>query len=184
MSTVDLSRRQALALAAIGLAVPGEAWAEDAPLPDGARDFDFLFGTWRVAHRSLRAAGGWQESSGTCTTRPAMGGLGNVEEHLIAPAGGPYRAAAVRHFDPARRLWSIWWIDARAPERIEPPMTGRFEEGVGRFFGETELNGQATPMRFLWTGTASGRPRWEQAISRDRGRSWEPVWTMAFERIG
>jgi len=185
LSALEFSRRQALALAAIGLVGPVDAWAgERLPLPQGARGFDFLFGRWRVAHRSLTGTGSWQESRGTCTNRPVMGGLGNIEEHLIEPASGPFRAGAIRCFDPGQRRWLIWWLDARAPDRIEAPMTGGFDGGVGRFTGETDLNGRATPMRFLWTGTETGRPHWEQAISNDGGRSWQPVWSMDFERIG
>jgi len=189
MNELGFSRRQALAmaaqLAAIGLVGPGDAWAGDSQaLPEGAHGFDFLFGQWRVAHRSLRGSGDWQESRGTCTNWPVMGGLGNVEEHLIEPASGPFRAGAVRYFDPPQARWSIWWLDARSPERIDSPMTGRFEGDVGRFFGELDVNGRATPMQFVWDGTGSGRPRWEQSISNDGGRSWQPVWSMDVERIG
>ena len=62
------------------------------------------------------------------------------------------------------------------------PVIGRFTGGIGSFFAEDMLEGRPVKLRFLWLGTDSQTPRWEQALSEDDGASWETNWTMDFER--
>lgn len=152
---------------------------------DGRGDFDFLVGRWRVAHRRLseRLAGSdrWESFAGLCETRPIIGGLGNVDDNLLELPAGPYRAATLRAFDPVTRRWSIWWIDGRSM-RLEPPVHGRFENGIGTFLGDDSWNGRAITMRFIWSGITAGAARWEQAFSTDGGVTWETNWIMDFRR--
>jgi hypothetical protein len=166
-------------------APPSGAGVPDAVPADGRADFDFLIGQWRVRHRRLmtRLAGDtrWEEFDGTTTLWPIMGGLGNVDDNLIALPAGPYRAATVRQFDPVARRWSIWWIDARRPG-IEPPVHGRFVDGVGTFFGDDVLDGRPITVRFLWSAITATGARWEQAFSADGGATWETNWVMEFAR--
>jgi hypothetical protein len=158
-----------------------------------ANDFDFLIGNWRVAHCRLkdRLAGSatWEEFGGTCSAHRILGGFGNVDDNLIELPAGAYRAATLRAFDPATRRWTIWWLDARKPRELDPPMIGGFANGVGTFYGDDAWQGRPLRVRFLWTRLDSGAPRWEQAFSLDAGASWETNWVMDFspeaaKRIG
>src|SRR5262249_6194428 len=101
---------------------------------------------------------------------------------LELPAG-TYRAATVRVFDPATRLWSIWWIDGRNPH-LEPPVHGRFENGVGTFLGDDVFDGRPIRVRFIWSTIDDRTLRWEHAFARDGERTWEVNWVMRFTRIG
>ena len=152
----------------------------------GWRGFDFLHGRCRVAHRKLPArlvgSTDWQIFGGTLDCRPMLGGQANVEEHLIEQPSGAYRAMGLRAYDPARRSWSIWWLDARAPTTLGTPVTGGFADGVGSFFSDDEHEGRPVRTRFLWTRLDTLSPRWEQALSADGGATWETNWTMDFER--
>lgn len=154
--------------------------------PAGANDFDFVIGDWRVSHRRLkrRLAGDqdWEEFGGASSTRKILGGLGNIEDNWINLPGGAYRAVAVRSFDPEAGTWAIWWLDARAPHRLDVPVIGGFKDGVGAFFAEDVLDGRAIKVRFLWTRTDTASPQWEQAFSPDGGASWETNWMMRFDR--
>ena len=85
-------------------------------------------------------------------------------------------------FEPDARLWSIWWVDGRAP-CLEPPVRGRFEDGVGRFFGDDELAGRSIRVRFVWSEITPRSARWDQAFSVDGGASWQANWTMLFTRL-
>ena len=149
-------------------------------------DFDFMIGDWRVLHRRLnsRLAGcnEWTEFSGTSSTCKILEGFGNVEDNVLHFPDGPVRAAAFRSFDPASRAWSIWWLDGRSPHRLDVPVVGDFNEGVGRFLADDVLDGRAIKVRFTWYPDKAGHPRWEQAFSGDGGRTWETNWTMEFRR--
>lgn len=151
-------------------------------------DFDFIIGDWEVRHRRLdeRLSGctAWTEFRGTSSTRKILGGFGNVEDNLLCFPQGEVRAAAFRSFDPTSRSWSIWWLDGRAPHRLDTPVVGTFTHGIGTFYANDILNGRPIKVRFIWQADPAACPRWEQAFSADDGRTWETNWTMAFKRSG
>ncbi len=148
-------------------------------------DFNFMFGKWRVTHRRLRerlsGCSDWDTFEGTSETFPVLGGTGNLEDNLLHLPGGAYRAVALRSFDPATKLWSIWWLDGRAPHRLDTPVTGRFEDDTGEFYVDDTSDDRPIRVRFRWI--RGDRPRWEQAFSTDNGESWETNWTMTFTRL-
>lgn len=152
-----------------------------------AQDFDFLIGHWRVSHRRLRerllGCEDWETFEGRCHMWPLLGGLGNIDDNVLALPTGPYRALSMRTFDAQTRQWAIWWVDGRHPHRLDPPVVGGFADGVGEFQCDDELRGQPIRVRYRWTDTGTGRPRWQQAFSADGGRRWETNWVMDFERI-
>ncbi len=153
---------------------------------DISRDFDFEFGDWTVSHRRLRTrlAGSddWQTFGGTSSTRPILGGNGNIEDNIVDFPGDPYRAVALRSFDVSKRTWAIWWLDGRAAHRLDVPVIGGFTDGDGAFLADDTHEGRAVRLRFLWLRTGSDTPRWEQALSADDGLTWETNWTMDFTR--
>lgn len=75
-------------------------------------DFEFIIGMWRVRHRCLssRLTGctDWAEFDGTSSTRKILGGLGNVENHVLKFPDGEIKAAAFRSFDETSKKWAIW----------------------------------------------------------------------------
>jgi hypothetical protein len=151
---------------------------------DGRRDFDFLFGRWRVEHKRLRSRlkGDtlWDEFGGTSETWPLLGGLGNADDDFFDAPAGAYRGAAFRSFDPAEQVWLVWWLDGRFPQAVDAPMRGRFDGAIGTFLSDEMFEGRPVKVRFLWT--AGVTPRWEQAFSDDGGKSWETNWIMDFHR--
>ncbi len=150
-------------------------------------DFDFMIGSWAVAHRRLnsRLTGctEWTEFTGTSTTRKILRGFGNVEDNLLNLPGGSIQAAAFRSFDPKTKTWAIWWLDGRSPHHLDVPVVGQFSEGIGSFYADDVLDGRPIRVRFLWHPNRGSRPRWEQAFSVDGGATWEVNWVMDFERI-
>lgn len=149
-------------------------------------DFAFAVGAWRVSHRRLRdrlvGCREWLAFRGEMFTRPVLGGFGNVEDNLLHHPDGTYRAIAVRSFDAKSGLWSIWWLDGRAPHQLDVPVIGRFDGVVGTFYADDFLEGVPIKIRFLWLVSNPDKPRWEQAFSTDSGVTWETNWTMDFHR--
>jgi hypothetical protein len=144
-----------------------------------ARDFDFLHGRWDVAHRKLRErlAGStdWAAFGGVAEVHPVLQGLGNVDRCTFEGHEG----VTLRLFDVEKQVWTIHWADSRRG-RLDPPLAGRFENGVGLFYGDDSHEGRAVRVRFLWS--SEPRPRWEQAFSVDGGETWETNWVMEFTR--
>ena len=186
--TAPLNRRQLTAgLATVSMlaaSAPGVARARPSSVT-GAHDFAFQSGLWRVRHRKLRqrlvGSTDWYTFAGTCHAAELMDGHGNFDEHRLDDPAGAYQAATVRMLQP-NGSWMIWWFDARFAG-TGPAVSGRFAGNVGRFEGRDVLAGRAIGVRFVWTIEQADRLRWEQSFSADDGATWEPNWTMAFDRI-
>jgi hypothetical protein len=152
----------------------------------GINDFDFLIGSWRVHHKRLkeRLAGNndWEEFEGTGRAQKILGGQGNMDDNLIELPAGAYRAVSIRTYDPATKLWSIWWIDSRTPANLDPPVVGGFKDGVGTFYADQTFKGKQIRVRYLWTNPGTA-PHWEQAFSDDGGKTWETNWIMDFSKV-
>ena len=150
-------------------------------------DFDFFVGDWTCRHRYLtkRLAGAtdWIEFPGTCTTQKILGGWGNFDQNEIELPGDRYAGASLRLYDPAADRWSIRWLDSRRPGQITPPVVGRFDNGIGIFYGDDRFGEKPIRVRFIWSRITRGAARWEQAFSADEGNSWETNWTMDFTRL-
>jgi hypothetical protein len=172
----------AVAAASLRAASPAPAHATT-PRTDGFHGFDFEVGSWTVHHRIKRPTGEVVEFDGTCVNRPLMGGQANVEEHTFhRPAGVSY-GVAMRAYDAKTGLWAIWWVDSRDPHLpLDPPVKGRFEDGVGTFYADSLMDGKMTRTRFIWSRITASSAQWEQAFSTDSGASWDTNWVMAFSR--
>jgi hypothetical protein len=154
---------------------------------DGAHDFDFYFGRWRVHNERLkeRLAGStdWQHFDAIQECRPILGGLGNLDE-FVTDEFGPslFTGMTLRLYDRATRQWSIWWASNRKGG-LEPPVSGTFVDGVGRFEGDDTHDGIPVRVRFIWSDIETNSARWEQAFSADGGRTWETNWRMHMTRL-
>jgi hypothetical protein len=166
--------------------IMGSATATTDPA-SAVHDFDFYMGSWRVHHRRLkeRLAGSdeWQEFEGTSTAWPILDGAGNIDDNVLELPAGTYRAISLRTFDPESGRWSIWWLDGRYPSRLDPPVVGGFENGVGTFIADDTFKGRPILVRFIWSNLTSTSTRWEQAFSPDGGATWEVTWIMESTRI-
>jgi len=167
------------------LATPQAAPSAASAASQGIHGFDFEYGNWRVHHRVKSAGDGtWKEFDGTCTTRPFMAGQGDIEEHIFSRPTGVSYGTAMRAFDLKSEEWAIWWIDSRFPHlALDPPVKGRFENGVGTFYSDSAVNGKTVRTRFIWSQITPISAHWEQASSEDAGKTWDTNWIMEFRRI-
>lgn len=146
-------------------------------------DFDYFVGGWTTRQRKLKARGvgsaDWDEFSGPLCMQLYLGGIATVDE-IYFPTQG--RAGlTLRTFDPAKRQWSIYWVNS-ATGRLDPiPVVGGFSGDRGEFYAEDQDNGRPVKVRYLWTKIDHEHARWEQAFSYDN-RSWETNWTADFTR--
>ena len=179
-----------LLAAAVGIAAVHSPRADSTPAQPpahltGRHDFDFLVGQWKVHHRRLKpGTDEWVEFDGTCGNRALLDGSANVEEHALDAPGGSYRAVGLRAYDPGTGLWAIWWLDGRYPHgTFDPPVKGRFANGVGTFHSDYVQDGRPMRVRFVWSRITPTSARWEQASSSDAGKTWDTNWIMEFQRV-
>jgi thiol-disulfide isomerase/thioredoxin len=151
----------------------------------GARDFDFLHGSWKVQNRMLkerlRGSNEWREFEATLTVRPILNGLGNVDEFKTNIGGTYLEGVTMRIFNAKTKLWSLYWVDNLTME-LQVPLVGSFKHGRGEFFADDTHQGTKVKVRFLWSDITKDSARWEQAYSTDGGKTWEVNWVMTFTR--
>jgi hypothetical protein len=86
-------------------------------------------------------------------------------------------------YDPKTGEWSIWWFDGRNPSgKLDPPVRGRFVNGVGTFLADDTLRGKPIRVRFIWSDITPTSAHWEQAFSPDAGKTWETNWITDFRK--
>jgi hypothetical protein len=193
MKAHDLALDTAILALVIG-ATDSAYPSQDNPQPQraanlsGLHDFDLRVGRWRAHHRRLkeRLAGSheWMEFVGTCVFQQLMGGWANMDDNVFDIPDGAYRGVTLRAYDPKTGEWAIWWLDGRNPfGDLDPPLKGRFENGVGTFYADDTLRGRPIRVRFLWSHISAASAHWEQAFSADGGKSWETNWITDFKRM-
>ncbi|MGB4769846.1 MAG: hypothetical protein WBP58_00195 [Chitinophagaceae bacterium] len=152
-----------------------------------AGDFDFLVGKWRVENRKLRERlnnnNTWDSFPSEIHLEKALGGFANVERYLMPSAEKMFEGLALRLFNPETRLWTIYWMDTSNPVMDTHPVTGSFEDGVGKFYAMMEYGGLPCLVIYQWDARDPKKPIWSQAFSVDHGETWEWNWYMHLERI-
>ena len=146
-------------------------------------DFDFLAGTWDVANRwrtgFLDQTSAWEEFPALSRATRHFDGAASFDE-ITFPTKG-FAGLTLRLYDPAAGQWSLYWASKRTGT-LFPPVTGRFTDGVGEFYGEDTYQGTPVRVRFLWSGITGEAAHWEQAFSADDGRTWLTNWHMHLTR--
>ena len=99
---------------------------------------------------------------------PLLGGAGNVDDNVLELPAGTYRAISLRSFDPVTNQWSIWWLDGRTPGRLDPPVVGGFEDGVGTFIAGDTFDGRPILVRFIWSDITDDLPLGAGLLARRR----------------
>ncbi len=152
-------------------------------LPKVAGDFDFMNGTIKVRNERLkeRLAGctEWTRFEHTQHGRPHLNGGVSVDQNVMP---GLYTGLTFRAYDIAADEWAIHWIDHRNPELGES-VRGRFENGVGEFYGDDQHQGTPVRVRFRWDVRDPAAPTWEQAFSTDDGETWETNWRSFHTKV-
>ena len=111
---------------------------QDAGAEDGRHDFDFFFGSWQLQNRKrvkplVRGDDEWIEFESRAEAWPILGGLGNVDT-FSAPSfpGRPgFEGLSLRLVEPGTGIWRIWWASTVGNGLLDPPVVGRFDDGVG-----------------------------------------------------
>jgi hypothetical protein len=158
---------------------------------DGRHDFDFFFGTWQQANRKrvrplVKGDGEWIEFDSETEARPILGGVGNIDTFKAPqfPGRPGFEGFSLRLFEPQTGLWRIWWASTVGNGQLDPPVVGRFQDGVGLFECDDVIEGVPLRVRFTWKDITVTSATWQQAFSFDSGAIWDTNWVTQATRIG
>ena len=153
-------------------------------------DFDFLVGKWKMYHRRLNKrfenCKEWTEFTSVDENSKMLNGIGDVDTYYTTEMPGmegkPFEGFTLRLFNPATRLWSLYWVAANVGV-LDPPVVGSFENNIGHFFTKDTFKGKNIIVMFRWDARDKEHPIWSQAFSADKGKTWEWNWYNVSERV-
>lgn len=157
----------------------------------GIDDFNFLLGHWHVENKRLvkrlQGCDEWEHFPATQHNQALPGRIGNIDDFVAESWRPGFVGVSLRLFNPVTQLWSIYWLDnqtggLKLDGILLPPVVGKFDNGVGVFEGDDELDGKAIRVRYKWSSITPFSAQWEQFMSDDGGASWEMNWQMTFRR--
>jgi hypothetical protein len=168
---------------------PGRATADvdpqASPERDGQHDFDFEFGSWKARlsrlQHPLTGSTTWLDYEGTSVVRKVWDGRANLGELDVDGPSGHIQGLTLRLYNPQSRQWNISWANAADPT-LGQPMTGEFKDGRGEFYGQEPFNGRIVTVRFVFSDITPTSFKFEQAFSKDWGKTWEVNWKAVFTR--
>jgi hypothetical protein len=147
-------------------------------------DFDFLAGGWKSRQRRLvevlADCEEWYEFDATLDCQVFLDGAGNFD--VLRSPERDLEGMTVRLYSPSERVWRIWWAAKTSDGRLDEPVVGRFEGGVGTFECADTWHGTPIRVRYVWSEVDTAHPRWEQSFSTDGGGTWETNWVGTFTR--
>jgi hypothetical protein len=183
LSLVTLS---APALEHLAPSLPSPSSGAQATRRDGQHDFDFEIGTWRTRlSRLLRPLTGsttWVDYEGTSVARKVLNGRANLVELTVEGPAGRIEGLSLRLYEPEPARWTIHYANSR-DGLLTPPVSGRFANGRGEFYGPDTLNGRPILVRFVISDIRPDSCRFEQAFSTDEGKTWEVNWIATDTRV-
>lgn len=152
-------------------------------------DFDFLQGKWKMYHRRLNKrlenCKDWTEFESYDEDRKILNGIGNIDSYFTSELPGmegkPFEGFTLRLFNAKTKLWSLYWVASNSGI-LDPPVVGSFENNIGHFFGRDRFKGKEIVFMFRWDVRNKEKPVWGQAITTDKGKTWEWNWYNVLEQ--
>lgn len=146
------------------------------------REFDFWVGEWEVHNRQTNPATPddttlYDTGTATAEVHPILDGCAVVEhwEGRLVP-DRHVLGFSLRAWSPDTERWHVLlnWPSPGSPGFFE--IDGTFDGDVGDFV----FPGRGGFVRYRFSGTRSGEPRWEGARADGRDGPWTPFWVMRF----
>jgi hypothetical protein len=148
-------------------------------------DFDFFVGKWSIHNKKLKSrlnnCTEWVEFESTQEMYTILNGAGNIDNFKTYFDREPFEGMSLRLFNPQTKLWSIYWADS-IQVKLDPPVTGSFENNMGYFFTKDNFEGKPIIVVFRWDVRDKDNLVWSQAFSEDDGATWEWNWYMYFTK--
>lgn len=152
---------------------------------DGQHDFDFKFGTWKTCISRLQdpltGSATWIKMNGTVVVRKIWGGRASFEETEVEGPAGHWEGLTLFLYNPQSHHWSQ--VFANSPDgTLSRPGTGEFKDGRGEFLDQESFKGRTILVRVVWSDITPTSHRFEQALSGDGGKTWEPNFIATLTR--
>ncbi len=168
------------------------AKASDTLFEDGVthsypvENFDFLEGKWHVWSHSLRERMSesveWLENTMETEFTVFLGGLVVINNTYGTFNGNDMDGLMIRAYDPSKDEWEFRWM-SRAYPHLTEQVRGRFDQGIGLFYGTEQYDGHTFEMRFRWKQLSEDRAYWDQSYQDPETGAWQVNWILEYRRL-
>ena len=173
------------------LPMQGQSDAKPASSPtaqarDGANDFDFELGTWKIHLKRLlhplTGSNTWVDFDGTSVTRKVWDSGASIEKFETDGPSGHVEGLTLRVYRPEAHQWYLYWANGKDGVLGEPTI-GEFKNGQGEFYDQEPYKGRAILVRYIWSKITPNSAHFEQSFSDDGGKTWEVNWITDQTRV-
>ena len=106
-------------------------------------------------------------------------GLGTMDEFKISYFEDEFVGLSIRIINPKSNERTIYWADTANPEPLlKEQVAGKFNNGIGEFYGKVIFNGKEVKVKFTWKKETINTAQWEQAYFDEIKQEWEINWIM------
>lgn len=144
--------------------------------------FDFWIGEWDVDVRAQQDDNSWKDKH-TAVARiyPLLGGKAILE--LWSEKEGSVNGYSLRYYNPTSKKWDLWMNWPGKNRSGTSVLSGNFRHGRGEFFANQKIDARSNQItRFTFSDISRDSLRWDDAFSRDGGKTWLSHWIMEFSR--
>ena len=148
------------------------------------RQFDFWIGVWDVNLRIHQEDGSWEDQiKSEAHIYPILDGKAILELWNETSREEGIKGFSLRYFREDLQKWELW-LNWPGPNRSgTSSLNGQFRHGRGEFFS-TQMVDDSTELisRYTFCDITKNSLRWDDAYSRDGGKTWSNNWIMEFNR--
>jgi hypothetical protein len=153
---------------------------------DPQHDFDFEIGAWRTHLKRLQhpltGSTTWIEYDGTSTIRKIWNGRANLVELEVDGPTGHIEGLSLRLYNPQSHQWSLNFANS-SQGTMSIPTVGEFKNNRGEFYDQETFNNRTILVRNVFEDITATSYRFEQSLSDDGGKTWEPNWIAVDTRM-
>ena len=140
-----------------------------------ARQFDFWIGKWDVNLRAIQNDLSWKDTTqAKVEIYPILDG----KAILKLWDSQTIKGFSLRYFDPEKGKWVLYLNWPNEKESSSNSLEGEFRHGRGEFFSKRD----GTISRYTFCDVSPTSLRWDDAYSKDGGKTWTYDWIMEFSR--
>lgn len=162
-------------------ALPAQTgFVSDAWKTPDARQFDFWLGSWDVNLRMIQADQTWKDS---VKAKAEIYSILDGKAILELWDSPTIKGFSLRYYDPDKQKWVLFLNWPSNSRSSIGSLEGEFRHGRGEFFTRNEkADGSHSISRYTFCDITDKSLRWDDAFSKDGGKTWTNNWIMEFTR--
>lgn len=152
------------------------------PIAEKQRQFDFWLGEWDVNLRVRQKDLSWKDQHrSTARIYSILGGKAILE--LWSEGERGLNGYSLRYYNPAKNKWDMWLNWPSNNQSATNGMECVFRHNRAECFSKRKIDpGTNLISRYTFSDVQANSIRWDDAYSRDEGKTWSSNWIMEFSR--